>query len=59
MCIADSLDREKLAEKLRDRGQRYLLESHADVLYGKYHNLDVLIIALLCISSNTCLILPT
>lgn len=34
VCIADSLDREKLAGKLRDRGQRFLIQSHADVLYG-------------------------
>lgn len=36
VCIADSLDREKLQDKLRDRGQRFLTQSHADVLYGQH-----------------------
>ena len=40
VCIADSLDREKLAGKLRDRGQRFLIQSHADVLYGKASLVD-------------------
>ena len=35
VCIADSLDREKLTGKLRERGQRFLQHSHADVLYGE------------------------
>jgi len=34
VCIADGLDREALAAKLQERGPRFLLQSHADVLYG-------------------------
>ncbi|KAK9814251.1 hypothetical protein WJX72_002986 [[Myrmecia] bisecta] len=35
-CIAESVDRKLLEQKLRERGPRFLLHSYPDVLYGQY-----------------------
>ena len=35
ICTAEALDRDLLTVKLRDRGSKFLLDAHPDVLYGQ------------------------
>ena len=36
-CVAETLNRDLLTKKLRERGPQFLLHSYPDVLYGRYH----------------------
>lgn len=35
-CVAETLNRDLLSKKLRERGPQFLLQSYPDVLYGRY-----------------------
>ena len=35
-CVAETLNRDLLSKKLRERGPQFLLHSYPDVLYGRY-----------------------
>ena len=35
-CVAETLNRDLLSRKLRERGPQFLLHSYPDVLYGRY-----------------------
>ena len=35
-CVAETLNRDLLTKKLRERGPQFLLHSYPDVLYGRY-----------------------
>lgn len=35
-CVAETLNRDLLTKKLRERGPQFLLHSYTDVLYGRY-----------------------
>ena len=39
-CVSDSLDREMLDKRLKQRGPQFLLHSYPDALYGKYSELE-------------------
>lgn len=38
-CVAETLNRDLLSKKLRERGPQFLLQSYPDVLYGRYSRL--------------------
>ena len=38
-CVSDSLDRDMLEKRLKQRGPRFLLHSFPDILYGQYSEL--------------------
>lgn len=39
-CVSDSLDREMLDKRLKQRGPQFLLHSYPDALYGQYSELE-------------------
>ena len=51
VCMAEGLDRDLLTVRLRDRGSRYLQESHPDVLYGSHFFFFLFLFQQIC-SSN-------